>query len=195
MARRRISSPEAIAARKAAERERARDPAAWGLDRAAMALPANARVETRADVAGRAVRARRLDVFDALSGRGALSPAALTAVRRLQDDTALLHRAAGGVAAYAPRIDRSVPMDGPTDARLRAGERVQAALGRAGPVSARLIAALLEPAALGHGADWREVVARETGERLADAQAAALRAACENLAAAYADLDRGRRFR
>jgi hypothetical protein len=35
------------------------------------------------------------------------------------------------------------------------------------------------------------VVERESGERLADAQGAVLRAACENLAGAYAALDRG----
>jgi hypothetical protein len=46
----------------------------------------------------------------------------------------------------------------------------------------------------GRAEDWRAVVERETGERLADAQGAALRAACENLAGAYRLLDgRGRR--
>ena len=38
-----------------------------------------------------------------------------------------------------------------------------------------------------------EVVARETGEGLADAQGAILRVACENLAGAYGLLNRGRR--
>ncbi|MDQ2861043.1 MAG: hypothetical protein M3T55_10045, partial [Pseudomonadota bacterium] len=45
---------------------------------------------------------------------------------------------------------------------------------------------------LGRTADWRAVVARESAERLPDAQGAVLRAACENLAGAYAAMDRGR---
>jgi hypothetical protein len=71
---------------------------------------------------------------------------------------------------------------------------VEVALSLCGPASARLIAAVVEAgAALGCPADWREVVARETGERLADAQGAVLRAACENLAGAYAVIDGRRR--
>ena len=191
MARRRPSSPAAVAARKVAERKRARDPATWGVDGEAMALVVNADVEARSDLAGRTVRARRLDAFDVLGARGALSAGALNAARRLQNDVAILHRAAGGVAAYAPRIDRSPESDAVSLARHRAGLRIEAALARAGPVSARLITALIEPAAaLGRIPDWREVVRRETGERLPDAQSAALRAACENLAAAYAALDK-----
>jgi hypothetical protein len=75
--------------------------------------------------------------------------------------------------------------------RLRAGERIAKALALTGPASARLLSLLCEAgAALGQGGDWRSLVERETGERLADAQGAVLRAACENLAAAYAILDR-----
>jgi hypothetical protein len=80
------------------------------------------------------------------------------------------------------------------DARLRAGERLRRVLGLTGAASARLLMAIVEPhAALGQRTDWRSVVAHETGERLADAQAGALRAACLNLAEAYALFDRGRR--
>jgi hypothetical protein len=193
MARRRPSDPAAVAARRAAKREQDRDPAAWGLDHDALGLAAYADVETRADLAGRTVRARRRDAFDLLLARGGLSQSAFDAVRRLQDDIALLHRSAGGVASYAPRIDRTRTTDTFTDVRHRAGRRVEAALSLCGVASARLLAALVESAvALGRPADWRELVARETGERLADAQGAVLRAACENLAGAYAVID-GRR--
>jgi hypothetical protein len=53
------------------------------------------------------------------------------------------------------------------------------------------LAALCEPDVVaGCAADWRAVVARQTGERLPDAQGAVLRAACENLSGAYAIVDR-----
>jgi hypothetical protein len=176
---------------RAAERERARDPANWGLDRQALRLPANTDVEARKDSGGRVTRARRQDVFDLFFARGRLSQAALDAVRRLQSDVATLHALAGGVSAYAERIDRSRCGDGPTDARLRAGRRIEAALALAGPANARLLLALCESdAALGRDADWRTLVERETGERLADAQSAILRAACNNLAEALAILHR-----
>ncbi len=59
------------------------------------------------------------------------------------------------------------------------------------PVNARLLLAVCEAdAALGRATDWRALVERETGERLADAQGAILRAAGENLAGAFAILDR-----
>ncbi len=189
--RTRASDPLAIARLRAAEREKARDPANWGLDRDALRLAANAGVETRPDPSGRLMRARRQDAFDVFFNRGRLSRAALDAVRRLQADIALLHALAGGVAAYAEHSDRSRAGETFTDARHQAGRRVSAALSLAGPASARLLLALCEAdAALGRGADWRALVERETGERLADAQGAILRAAGENLAGAFAILDR-----
>ena len=191
MRRRRPSDPTAIARRRAAERETERDPAAWGLDPGALALAANADVSVRADLAGRPIRARRRDLFDLLLARGALSQGGFDAVRRLQDDIAFLHRSAGGVAAYAPRIDRSPMSSEMSDARHRAGRRIEEVLALTGPVSGRLIAALVEPgAALGRPGDWRAAVARETGEASADAQGALVRMACENLAGAYAMLGR-----
>ncbi len=191
-AKSRPTDPMEIARRRAAERERARDPAHWGLDASALALPVNEDVEARRDAAGRAVRARRQDVFDLMRARGALSQAGHDAVRRLQDDVALLHRTASGGGGYAPRVDQSRDPQSFTDSRHRAGLRVEAVLTRAGPASARLLSALIEAdVVLGRPADWREVVSRETGERLPDAQAATLRAACENLAGAYGMVGRG----
>jgi hypothetical protein len=185
-ARSRPADPMEIARRRAAERERDRDPANWGLDRGALDLPANAHVEARKDAAGRLARARRQDVFDLMRARGALGQAAHDAVRRLQDDIALLHRTVAGGGDYAPRVDQTRDPQSFTDSRHRAGLRVEAVLARAGPASARLLIALIEAeVVLGRPADWREVVSRETGERLPDAQAATLRAACENLAGAY----------
>ena len=183
-----------IARRRALERIRERDPAQWGLSTDALALPANADVVRQSDLVGRTTRARRQDVFDLLHARGKLKQEALDAVRRLQDDIAALHRSPGGIGNLTPRVDRSRDPQGVSDARLRAGGRIEAALALAGPSSARLIAALCEPEiVLGKSADWRAVVLRETGERLPDAQGAILRAACENLAGAYARVDKARR--
>ena len=189
----RPADPAEIARRRAAERARERDPASWGLDGGVLALPVNADVETRSDAAGRLVRARRQDVFDLLRARGRLSAAGLDAVRRLQDDIACLHRTSMGAVRYEPRVDRSVDPQSFSDARRRAGARIETVLAGAGAVSARLLAALCEPdVVLGRAADWRAVVERETGETLADAQGAILRMACENLAGAYGIGDRAR---
>ena len=190
----RPADPMEIARRRALERIRDQDPARWGLCADALALPAYADVDRRSDLVGRATRARRQDVFDLLHGRGKLKQEALTAVRRLQDDIAALHRSPGGIGDLTPRVDRSRDPQGVSDARLRAGGRIEAALTLAGTSSARLLAALCEPdVVLGRSVDWRAVVLRETGEHLPDAQGAILRVACENLAGAYARLDKARR--
>ena len=182
----------AIARRRAAERLADRDPATWGVNQGALDLAANAAVEARPSPAGRTPRLRRLDVFDRLAARGGLSQGAHGAVRRLQDDIAALHRTLAGGGDFSPRIDRSPDPQSFTDARRRAGERIEAALALAGPASARLLLALCEDdVVLGRAADWRRVVAAHTAERLPDAQGAVLRAACENLAEAYAAMDRG----
>jgi hypothetical protein len=194
MARRRKShgpaTPAEIARRRLEAREATRvdeaQPDAGGVDRGSLALAVNAAVRVETDHAGRITRARRQDVFDLFQARGKLGPDAYQAVRRLQDDIAILHHVVSGGGDIAPRVDRSRTTDGFSDVRLAAGERIDAVLTRSGPASARLLVALCEPAVIaGRGSDWREVVARLTGERLPDAQGAILRVACENLAGAY----------
>ena len=193
----RPSDPAKIALRRAAEREQQRlsqgDPERWGVDRPALLLPANHTISVSVDVAGRITRARRQDIFDLMRGRGKLSAEAHEAIRRLQDDVAILHQSVGGRADFSPRVDTSRSSQTFTDVRRKASLRVEAALARSGPASARLLGALCESsAALGPALDWRMLVKRETGETLPDAQAAILRGACENLAGAYAVIDRGR---
>ena len=194
MPRRRASSPASpleIAHRRAAEREAAADPANWGADPAALKLNANADVELATGARGRVTRARRVDVFDQLAGRGALPSTSLGAVRRLQEDVARLHRTLAGARQVTPRVDVSRNPKAFAEAHLQAGARIAAVMDLAGPASARLLSALIEPhVALGQAIDWRSVVRRETGEQLADAQTAVLRLACENLAGAYRRLDR-----
>ncbi|HWE98348.1 MAG TPA: hypothetical protein VG248_00965 [Caulobacteraceae bacterium] len=185
------ATPTQIAIRRAAERASAADPASWGVDAKALRLPANAQVERQLAGRERVVRARRLDVFDNLARHGGLNPLALGAVRRLQQDVARLHHTLGSGRMAEPKVDGGADCQGFADSHAQAGARIAAVLERAGPASARLLDALIEAeTVLGRPADWRAVVQRETGERLADAQAAALRAACENLAGAYRRLDR-----
>jgi hypothetical protein len=193
----RPTDPMQIALRRAAERERERlddrEPGRWGVDAAGLALAANEMVAIDCDLAGRVTRARRHDVFDLMRGRGKLSVGAHDAIRRLQDDIAVLHRAVASGSDYSPRVDRSRSSETFTDMRHRASLRVEAAMRLSGPASARLLGALCEAgAALGPPTDWRILVRRETGETLPDAQGAVLRGACENLAGAYAIIDRGR---
>ena len=183
---RRPAAPLDIARRRAAERDAARSPQTWGVAVEALSLSANADVRLTAAVTGKVARVQRQDVFDLLRSRGRLSDNACAAVRRLQDDLAILHRTASGVGGYEPRVDCSRDPQGFTDQRRRAALRVSGVLDRAGPASARLITALIEPdIVLGRPADWRAIVERETGERLGDAQGALVRMACENLAGAY----------
>ena len=189
----RISSPLEIARRKAVEKAQDREPTAWGINREALDMPANCAIVRQTDLAGRTARARRQDVFDLFLGRGSLSQAGHDAVRRLQDDLTVLHRTQTGCHDFSPRIDRSRVPESFSEARQRAGTRIQAALQLAGAASGRLISALCEiDVVIGGAADWRAVVLRETGERLPDAQGALLRVACENLAGAYEALSRRR---
>jgi hypothetical protein len=193
MARRRKShgpaAPADITRRRLEARETRRaDEAAegGGIGPGVLALPVNVAIRVETDPAGRITRARRQDVFDLFQARGKLSPDAYQAVRRLQDDIAILHRTATGGGDITPRVDRSRTAGGFSDARLTAGARIEAVLTLSGAASARLLTALCEPAMIsGRGSDWRDVVARVTGERLPDAQGAILRVACENLAGAY----------
>ena len=181
----RPASPADIARRRSQmQLAKAEEPPA--IDAAHLALPVNAEVKVAKDGAGRVVRARRQDVFDLLCARGKLTPSALTAVRRLQEDMAVLHRTISCGGDLAPRVDRSRRPESFGEARLAAGARIEATLSRAGPITARLLVALVEPEVVGgRSIAWREIVARETGETLPDAQGAVLRIACENLAEAY----------
>ncbi len=190
----RPTDPFEIARRRAEERERERRPENWGVDPQALNLPANAAVSLQADPRGRVRQARRQDVFDLFRARGSLDPASFEAVRRLQEAIAVLHRTHASAIDYSPRVDRSRSPGSFGEARHRAGERIERVLSLTGPANARLLAALVEPdVVMGRAADWRTTVVRETGERLPDAQGARVRAACDNLAEAYAQLDRGRR--
>jgi hypothetical protein len=184
-----------LEATASAERADAGSPERWGVAGEALALPAQADVEALRDARGQVTRAHRVDAFERLHDRGALGAELLAAVRRLERDIgerAGLFRAGLDLV----KVDAQAKAEGATQRMLAAGARAEAVLAACGPRSARLLRALIEPALLaGRTVDWRETVARETGEANPHAQAAALRAACDNLLLAYRDIDRTGRIR
>ena len=177
----------------ALDRAEAADPGRWGVAAEALALPAQADVAAVRDGRGRIAQAHRTDVFERLHERGSLTAGQLSAVRRLEHDIgsrAGLFRPPSDLV----KVDAQARVSGATERMLEAGRRVDQALAACGPRSALLLRALVEPAVLkGEAVAWREVVARETAEDNPHAQAAVVRAACDNLMLAYQALDRGRR--
>ena len=178
---------------RAIDRADAAHPDRWGVATEALALPAHREVAAVRDGRGRVAHAHRSDVFERLHERGSLSDAQLAAVRRLEQDVGLragLFRPPADLV----KVDAQARTEGATQRMLEAGRRVDAALAASGPRCALLLRALVEPGVLrGASVDWREVVARETGERNPHAQAARVRTACDNLMLAYQALDHARR--
>ena len=112
--------------------------------------PSMPRFASRPIAAGRITRARRQDVFDLCSRRGASS--GRTPIRRCGGCRTTSPSCTGSSAAAAtsrPRVDRSRTADGFSDARLAAGARIEAAAGAlSGAASARLLVGLCEPAVI-----------------------------------------------
>jgi hypothetical protein len=195
------TNPAALAAERlrrleeAADAARADDahPDRWGVAADQLALERHADVAATRDARGRIAHAHRADVFERMHERGSLSPAQLVAVRRLERDMGVRQG-----AYWAPvdllRVDKSTRPEGATERMLEAGARVEAVLAASGARSALLLRALLEPTVYrGESALWREAVRLHTGEDNLVAQAAVVRAACDNLQLAYQDLDRAGR--
>lgn len=162
---------------------RFQDFEALGLNGANALLSANDPVEVRRAGPRSAEGARRLDAFDALKGEMARkSPGAYDAARRLEADLRIrlgeddpgrpMERVDGGEGPFG-RIDR----------RLAAGLRVDKVLACVGARDRVLLEELIRPSV--ERMSWRDTVAAVTGESHAHAQAAAVRAACANLAEAY----------
>lgn len=200
--RRRSPSDPAAAARKRAEEARAdaaareRDPARWG----EMAAPKSMRealtrhgVDYALDGKGRLkAGAHKVDLWEELHARRALSEAQLVAVRRLQRD--LADRYGLGRKGEQVKVEGAGNRAAVTDAMIDAGRWVDRVLQLVGPPSSRLLAALLEPGVRGEpDPNWRETVARITGETNDRAQAAAVRLAAQSLSDVYEALARAKR--
>lgn len=196
-------SPAEILAERAArraetharEKDEAARPETWGVDVEALQPQPDVRLKMSASRRDVVQSARRDDVFDRLLARGALSASAHAAVRRLDADLTE-RRGEGRSQERGPKVDCQTSHDLVTQRTLDAGARVERALGLVGRRDAALLQELLEPRLVLAGAPverWREVVRLITGEGRPEVQAGAVRAASENLAWAYAEVDRARR--
>ena len=177
----------AEAARRAAENRR--NPGAWGVNDDALKLDSNADVSDQAETRNKVRRVTRFDIFHLLHARNELEPGQLNAIRRLQEDIAILHRTAGTAGPSTP-IRTASQSDAFALSRLKAGERVDSARQRTGAHSWRILEALCEPLIVeGRLNNWRAVVQRVTGEEYHMAQSALVKAAAYNLAGAYEAID------
>lgn len=208
--RRAPSTPEEIAARRKAlldsvgpaqvremqrRRERDKNPAKYedahvDLERA---LNLEARGVDFSAPSGRLKYAQRADVWHRLQKRDAITSAQLAAVRRLERDMALRH----GVRIDDPGervvVDQSTDYQGSSQRQIDAGERVDEVLRMIGPPACRVLQDILErPIMTGLDVDWREAIARITGETRQEAQTALLRFAAQAVADVYDALDRAR---
>jgi hypothetical protein len=171
-------SPAEILAERSARR--ARDFEAVGLQPEAAGLPSSRQVEVRRAGRANALVARRLDAFDAL--RDGMDPGAYDAARRLEEDMRM-RRGEVEKGRSLIRVDGRGDAPALLDRQLAAGRRVDAVLGRVGARDAWLLSELIYPPV--ERESWRETVRQVAGETHPHGQAAAVRAACANLAAAY----------
>jgi len=188
-----------LAARRAEARERDRAEAArpetWGVDVEALGRQDDVRLVMQGARRGAVQSARRDDVFDRLLARGALSASAHAAARRLDADMTE-RRGQGHAQERGPKVDCQTSRELVTQRTLDAGARVDRALGLVVRRDAALLRELLEPRLVlaGEALDrWRAVVRLITGEARPEVQAGAVRSAGENLAWAYAEVDRARK--
>lgn len=162
--------------------------------RSNMQLPANADVMVEEATRKNVERARRYDCFALLLSRGAISEAGEQAVRRLQEDVAVLHKTAG-TERLEVVVDNSTAPGDFARARLKAGKRIEAALflvesQTGGPYLRKLLVALIEPQAINaQPVSWRAIVRHVTGDWRDKWQSEWVRSATEALAEAYREMD------
>lgn len=192
--RRKPASPEKIAAiaaeRRLAEKVADRNPEAWGANVEAMAMPANASVAVTMDRArAKTVQtAKRMDAFSALAT--GMPQASYFAALRLQVDITI-RKGEQDRGRNFNRVDCESPTDR-TDAMIAAARRIEAVFARIGGHTQWLLTELASPSEvtrLQHQ-NWREIVAYITGETNPMAQGATVKHACQDLALAYAEMDR-----
>lgn len=203
-------TPAEIMAKRAerlAEQREADKRLEYGINTEAAALPANADVTViKVNGKDKPQTAHRDDVF----ARLIKSEASLRAVRRLESDMA---EQAGEAWRPGERVtvdtSQFPPGQNISQARISAGRRVRDVLALTGYRCAWLLRDLITRVEYGFPAndegkeegvprqeriippfDWRNVVHCVTGEKNEHAQAARVRAACDNLVAAYGILDR-----
>lgn len=184
MARRRKKPTDpAEIARKAALA--LRDPSKWGFNEDAMKLPTADDVQLDRVSRANEKRAVRFDIFARFYRDGSLERRGLEAVRRLQDDIAILHRSAGvsGSGIITPlKADDE-------EAMILAGQRIETVKQFTGAHSWAILLALCEKEIKGETREWWAMVQAVTREANRNAQGALVRAAAMNLADAYTTVE------
>ncbi|NDC58087.1 MAG: hypothetical protein EBZ50_04530 [Alphaproteobacteria bacterium] len=208
--RRAPSSPAEILARRRAERagdavvralieKKARETVPAKYEEAGVSLERAVKLEEKGvdfalDHCGRLKRAHRGDVWHRLAQREAITTAQHAAIRRLERDLAMQRGQSVHETGERVFVDCSGNAEGVTQMQIDAGKRVREALDLVGPPASRVVEAILVPPLEGREQpDWREVVARITGENMRDAQSAILRFAAQALADVYEMLDKRKR--
>jgi len=208
--RRAPSSPAEILARRRAERagdavvralieKKARETVPAKYEEAGVSLERAVKLEEKGvdfalDHCGRLKRAHRGDVWHRLAQREAITTAQHAAIRRLERDLAMQRGQNPHGDAERVHVDCGGNAEGVTQMQIDAGKRVREALDLVGPPASRVVEAILVPPLEGkEQPDWREVVARLTGENMRDAQSAILRFAAQALADVYEMIDRRRK--
>ena len=172
------------------EYERRRNPERWGANEEALRLASNGTVQSEAETRTKTRRITRFDCFALLHQREGITSDQFTAVRRLQGDIAIRYRV-DGEAGVRLVVDQSSSAEMVTARSLDAGKRVDEALAEIGPLSKEILLRLSEPEVInGQQVNWRAAVQTVTGEAHPHGQSALVRAACENLRMAYAEIDK-----
>lgn len=133
---------------------------------------------------------QRLDVFALLHSRKSLTETQLYAVRRLEQYQAIAFGHERPEQSF-DRVDKSsegAPGQNVTQAMIDAQRDLRAIYLTTGGKSSELLIALTQPQE-GILTRWRDTVAKVTGEKDEDVHPAMIRAACENLAAAWQGFD------
>jgi hypothetical protein len=181
--RTRPKSPEQIAAER-----RALAFAEVGLQMSASTLRSNADIRAERETRGHTARARRQDAFEAL--RESMVTGAYDAARRLERDI-IMAKGEHDQGRHLERVDNEQAGDR-TDAMIDASKRRDRVLQHVGQRDGWLLRELISPNPQTRlsAIEWRDIVAYVTGEENPHAQAAAVRAACANLVAAYEKADK-----
>lgn len=178
-------SPEQIALDRASARAAqkvADQRGEYGIDLTTHTLVQNADVIAIKDRAGKTQTAHRSDVFDRL-----LNNDQIRAVRRLESDIA---EQMGQTWRPGQRVtvdsSQFPPGQNIGQMQIDAGKRVKDALAGCGARCGWLLHSLIVGVAGKERSDWRGIVQYVTGEGNEQAQGARVRAAADNLSAAYA---------
>jgi hypothetical protein len=155
----------------------------------------------------RIIAAHRLDVFsllhsrkgpqeDGKPGKAALTDQQLQAARRLENLIAIAYGHERPEISM-DRVDKATATASEqiTQAMIDASRLLQIVLSKCGRRDAELLCALMSGTNARLGSGWRDTVERITDESRKEAQAAVIRAACQNLVLAWQALDYAARER